>query len=315
MASIMDGVNRMTELVGRNRLELLMFGLGDKQRFGINVFKVREVIHCPELTKVPQSHPNVVGIANMRGQTIPVIDMASAIGSHASLDPDDAFVIVTEYNRMVQGFLVTGVDRIVNKNWEEIKPPPKGLSNQNFLTAVTEVDGDLIEIIDVEKILSEVLNLSDLVTEEVRQEDAPVCTGKHIFVADDSTVARKQITRVLDQLGITYETAKDGKEALDKLKEIQQEREGKITDHIDMVISDVEMPEMDGYTLTKLIKDDPDLKDLYVCLHTSLSGVFNRNMVEKVGADAFLSKFNPDDLADLVKEKMEEKAQRENMAA
>lgn len=305
MTSVMDGVNRMTQLVGRNRLELLMFGLGDKQRFGINVFKVREVIHCPELTKVPQSHHTVVGIANMRGQTITVIDMASAIGKYSNLDPKDAFVIVTEYNRMVQGFLVSGVDRIVNKNWEEIKPPPKGLSNQNFLTAVTEVDGALVEIIDVEKILSEVLRLSDIVTDDVRNEDAPICSGKHIFVADDSTVARKQITRVLDQLGITYETAMNGREAYEKLKAIKEERGGRITDHIDMLISDVEMPEMDGYTLTKMIKEDPDLKDLYVCLHTSLSGVFNKNMVEKVGADAFLSKFNPDELADLVKERME----------
>ncbi len=308
MVSIMDGVNRMTQLVGRNRMELLLFGLGTKQRFGINVFKVREVIHCPTLTRMPHSRPAVVGIANMRGQTITVVDMGAAIGCHVPVDPADGFVIVTEYNRMVQGFLVHGVDRIVNKNWEEIKPPPKGLSKQNFLTAVTEVDDELVEIIDVEKILSDLLNLSDVVSNEAREEDAPACQGKHVFVADDSLVALKQVTRVLDQLKMTYTTASNGREALDKLMTMAREKDGRITDHIQMVISDVEMPEMDGYTLTRLIKDDPGLKDLYVCLHTSLSGVFNQGMLEKTGADAFLAKFKPDELADQIKRTMENKA-------
>jgi two-component system chemotaxis response regulator CheV len=241
--------------------------------------------------------------------------MGYAIGCHVPIDPADGFVIETEYNRLVQGFLVHGVARIINKNWEEIKPPPKGLSNQNFLTAVTEVDGELVEIIDVEKILSDLMNLSAVVSSEVREDDAPACQGKHVFVADDSLVALKQVTRVLDQLNMTYTTARNGREALDKLMTMAEEMDGRISDHIHMVISDVEMPEMDGYTLTKLIKDDPNLKDLFVCLHTSLSGVFNQGMVQKVGADAFLSKFKPDELADLVKDTMEKIAASDTAAA
>ncbi|MCB1726817.1 MAG: purine-binding chemotaxis protein CheW, partial [Gammaproteobacteria bacterium] len=117
MAGVLDGVDMRTKLAGHNRLELLLFRLGGRQRFGINVFKVQEVIQCPPLTVVPQSHPVVLGIANMRGKTIAIMDLAMAIGAPALGDPRDRFVIVTEYNRKVQGFLVDSVDRIVNMNW------------------------------------------------------------------------------------------------------------------------------------------------------------------------------------------------------
>ncbi|HFB98968.1 MAG TPA: purine-binding chemotaxis protein CheW, partial [Bryobacterales bacterium] len=134
MAGILDGVDQRTQLVGQNRLELLLFTLGDRQRYGINVFKVQEVIHCPTLTAVPHAHPIVRGIANMRGRTIPVMDLARAIGKRPLPEGSDLFVIITEYNRSVQGFLVSAVDRIVNMNWEEILPPPKGMGKDNYLT-------------------------------------------------------------------------------------------------------------------------------------------------------------------------------------
>ena len=149
MAKVLDNVNSRTQLVGRNRLELLLFKLGKRQRFDINVFKVREVIKCPTLTRAPQAHPVIRGIANMRGQTITVMDLALAVGKPAIEDMENSFVIVAEYNRHVQGFLVGGVDKIVNMNWEEIKPPPKGMGGISFLTAVTEVDDELVEIIEI----------------------------------------------------------------------------------------------------------------------------------------------------------------------
>ena len=131
MAGILDGVDMRTKLAGHNRLELLLFRLGGRQRFGINVFKVQEVIQCPTLTSVPQSHPVVLGIASMRGKTIPIMDLSRAIGAAPVADHRDKFVIVTEYNRNVQGFLVDSVDRIVNMNWGDILPPPKGIGNDN----------------------------------------------------------------------------------------------------------------------------------------------------------------------------------------
>lgn len=298
MAGVLDGVDQRTQLAGHNRLELLMFRLGGKQRFGINVFKVREVIQCPALTRMPKAHYMVKGVANMRGKTIPIIDLAMAIGRRPLDDLSTSFVIVTEYNRTVQGFLVSGVDRIVNINWEAVLPPPKGTEQGTFLTAVTQVEGELVEIVDVEKVLSQILHLPSEVSSELIGAGQVAEVKHHILVADDSSVARNQIKRTLEQLGIECTVCRDGREALKQLTEWAEK--GPIEDRISMVISDIEMPEMDGYTLTAEIRKNPRLKDVYVLLHTSLSGVFNNVMVQKVGANRFIAKFQPDELANAV---------------
>jgi len=309
MAGVMDGVNQRTRLVGHNRLELLLFRLGSRQRFGINVFKIQEVIKCPPLTHVPRSHPVVRGIAHMRGKTITVMDLGLAIGGPALKDYAGSFIIITEYNRSIQGFLVGSVDRIVNMKWETILPPPNGTGNNSYMTAVTHVDNDLVEIIDVEKVLAEVngtvTEVSDAVLQQGGEEAAERRTHQHILVVDDSSVARKQIVRTLEQLGVTCTVACDGRQALTLLQKLAEE-EIPLTDRFAMVISDVEMPEMDGYTLTTEIRKDPRMKDLYVMLHTSLSGVFNAALVQKVGADTFLPKFHADDLAQNVIKRLEQ---------
>jgi len=297
----MDNVNSRTQLVGRNRLELLMFHLGEQQRFGINVFKVREVIRCPPLTHPPNTHPVIRGIANMRGHTITVMDLAMAVSKPPIAETEESSVIVCEYNRLVLGFLVSSVDRIVNMNWEEIKPPPNGLGKATFLTAVTNVDGELIEIIDVEKVMADVLGYSDLVDESVTEETCKTeVQDKHVLVVDDSGMARKQITKVLEQMEIKYTQAKNGKEAYELLLEWAEDTSIPITERCSLVLSDVEMPEMDGYTLTKRIKEHPVLGALTVLLHSSLSGSFNTSMVEKVGADDFLAKYDATELAQRV---------------
>jgi two-component system chemotaxis response regulator CheV len=298
MAGLLEGVNLRTQLAGHNRLELLLFRLHRKQRYGINVFKVQEVIQCPPLTQVPHAHPAVRGVANLRGKTITLIDLSMAIGQAPLRDLSNSYVIITEYNRSTQGFLVNGVDRIVNLNWDEILPPPRGTGN-NYMTAVTHVDKDLVEIIDVEKVLAEIIGVSEQVSSELVEQKTAAEVPHHILVVDDSSVARNQIKRTLDQLGIESTVAKDGKEGLDILKAWADEGVP-VTERLTMVISDVEMPQMDGYTLTTEIRQDPRLKDLYIILHTSLSGVFNNSLVEKVGADQFIAKFNPDELATAV---------------
>lgn len=282
MANVLDGVNQRTQLVGQNRLELLLFRLGGSQRFGINVFKVQEVIHCPPLNSLPKAHHTVRGVATMRGRTFPVIDLAAAIGKTPLGDANDCFVIVTEFNRSIQGFLVDAVEHIVNMNWEDILPPPKGTGSNSFMTAVTKVDDDLVEIIDVEHVLSNIINLPTNISDDLAEESQG-SADRHVLVADDSSVARKQIKRTLEQLGIECTIVNDGKEALDQLK--AWEKEGPIQEKVDMVISDIEMPEMDGYTLTSEIRNDPQLEGLYVLLHSSLSGIFNDAMVDKVGAN------------------------------
>ena len=305
MAGVLDSVNQRTQLVGQNRLELLLFKLRGRHVLGINVFKVREVLQCPPLTNMPKSNAYIRGVAHIRGQTISVIDLSMAVGGRPIENIKDSFIIIAEYNRSVQGFLVGGVERIVNMNWEKIMPPPAGAGRYSYLTAVTEIENELVEILDVEKILNEICPVNTSVSEDVAatQSDIQKDLGERIiFIADDSSVARNQIKRALEPLGIHTELAKNGKEALKRLKEIAElDCEKDITERVGLLISDVEMPEMDGYTLTAEIKADPKLAPLHVILHTSLSGVFNQAMIEKVGADDFIAKFNPDELATAVK--------------
>lgn len=297
MASVMDSVNQRTQLVGENRLELLLFRLNGTQVYGINVFKVKEVLQCPRLNQLPRRHRVVRGVANMRGNTISIMDMNLAIGNDAIENIEDSFVIITEYNGSTQGFLVKAVERIINTNWEDIHPPPGGSGKDSYLTAVTEHDKTLIEIIDVEKILAEVSPLPADVSSELLEDGlSERVIQKHILIVDDSTIARKQIQRVVEQMGIRCTLRKDGRAALTYLEEMVAEGKDPY-DELVLVISDIEMPEMDGYTFTSAVRANEKLKDLHIILHTSLSGVFNEAMVKKVGANDFLSKFNPDLLA------------------
>ncbi len=302
MAGILDSVNQRTQLVGQNRLELLLFKLVGRQRFGINVFKVREVLQCPKLTTLPKQDSYIKGVAHIRGQTISVIDLSKATGGPEIVQTDDSFIIIAEYNRSVQGFLVGGVERIINMRWKDILPPPEGAGKTSYLTAVTEIDGEMVSILDVEKILNEINPISTDLSEDVIDTEVGVSLGERIvMIADDSTVARNQVKRALEPLGIKTVLAKNGQDALDQLKEIDEQCENSVYEKVALLISDIEMPEMDGYTLTAEVKANERMRQIPVILHTSLSGVFNNAMVEKVGAEDFIPKFHPDELATAVK--------------
>jgi two-component system chemotaxis response regulator CheV len=302
MAGLLEGIDQRTQLAGHNRFELLLFKLAGSQRFGINVFKVQEVIQCPALTQIPQAHSVVCGVAHLRGRTIPILDLAMAIGLPELKRDSSNFVIVTEYNRSVQGFMVDAVDRIINIGWSSVKAPPKGAGKEGYLTAVTQIDDQLIEVIDVEKVMKEVIGGQEDVSEGLIEAEV-VKQQNNILIVDDSMVARNQIKKVVEQMGANCSTFKDGQEAWDHLSSMAKEGVDVAT-HYTMIISDVEMPVMDGYTLASKIKNDPLLKEVYLILHTSLSGVFNTEMVKKVGANQFLPKFSPDDLVKVVQDRM-----------
>lgn len=305
MSKLMAAVNQRTNLVGNNRLELLLFRLHGTQPFGINVFKVREVLQCPELTEMPGASPHVRGIAHLRGVPVMVIDLSQATGGKRIEDLASAYVLVTEYNRHTQGFLVNGVDRIINTNWDQILPPPKGAGAGHYLTAVTEIDGKLVQIIDVEKVFSEITPIDEEVSEDVKSKvTARDFKDLIVLVADDSAVARNQVKRALSSIGVQVELVNDGRLALNWLNAKAAELGGDISAKVPLLISDIEMPEMDGYTLTAEVKADPLLRNMHVVLHSSLSGVFNEAMVKKVGADQFIAKFHPDELASAVQKWM-----------
>ena len=309
MAGLMESVNQRTQLVGQNRLELLLFKLTGNQVYGINVFKVKEVLQCPRLTVMPKSSAVVRGVAYIRGRTISVLDLSIATGHRPIENVSEGFIIITEYNDVTQGFLVSSVERIINMNWEAIHPPPKGSGKDNYLTAVTEIENRLVEILDVERILAEVSPAPKDLSEEMIEGSMAHREEVHrVLIVDDSSVARNQVRRCCESLGMETTLLNDGRQAFNHLQGMLEEGQDPM-DHYDLVISDIEMPEMDGYTLTASIKGHPKLNGLHVMLHTSLSGVFNKAMVDKVGADDFLAKFHPDELARRVLAQIEKRKQ------
>lgn len=300
MKNILDTVDEKTNLVGKNRFEILLFNLGSEQRFGINVFKVKEVISSLDLNEMPGAPDNVIGIANIRGESIPVVDLQSATGLGKG-DVENGLYIVTEYNRQAQAFLVSKVDRIVNVNWADIAEPPKTMGGTTYVTAITKLEDKIIGVLDVERVLNEIsppskVDVEEEIIKKVREEGL---TNKRVLIVDDSSVARKQIDRSIQSIGYTTNLFKNGQEALDHLTSIVESGR-QVIEEYDVIISDIEMPVMDGYTLTSTIRDHIDMKSVPVILHTSMSGVFNEALVKRVGADKFIAKFDPDNLSNAV---------------
>lgn len=291
----LDSIDRQTRLAGHNRLALLLLTLGDGAVYGLNVFKVQEVLTAPTVTVLPGSHDLVRGAAEVRGRAVPVIDLPRAMGAGC---PQPQHLIVAEFNRSVQGFLVDEVLRIVHVDVADVEPPQEG---GGFLTSIARCAGQYVQILDLEALLAEALGgpppLSDALA------DGQAAAGWRVLLADDSRIARTQVERILRQLGASLIAVNDGREALHWL---QSEAQAGHLDDLLMVISDIEMPAMDGYALTSEIRRDPRLAALYVLLHTSLSGDFNRSMIQQVGADRFISKFSADDLARAVLDRLEQ---------
>lgn len=310
MSGVLASVDQRTQLVGENRLELLLFYLHSRHLFALNVFKIKEVVKLPHLSKIPHSHPKVTGVANIRGESIPVIDLRQAISMAKKEYGEDCNLVITEYNRTTQGFLIGKVDQIMNMTWSDIMPPPSSVGKNHYITALTKVQRDgqeqLVEIIDVEKVLAEIVEYEVNITDGVLDETiVNEFAGRKILHADDSPTARKQVSDTLSQLGIEIIPASNGLEALQMLKSWADEGRD-VEKELLMVITDAEMPSMDGYRLTYEIRNDNRLKNLHVVLNTSLSGSFNQAMVEKVGCNAFLSKFQPDLLVQEVQNRLKQ---------
>lgn len=307
MSSLLNSVDQRTNLAGQNRLELLLFFLNSTQPFGINVFKVREVLQCPELSMIPGAHPTVRGVAQLRGMPVTVIDLSMATGGPKLEKLETCYVLVTEYNRHTQGFLVSGVDRIVNSSWDQILPPPAGIGRSHYVTAVTQIDKKLVQIIDVEKIFAEISPVNEDVSVEVKEKAKEIdLTNITILIADDSAVARNQVKRAMSAINVNTETVNDGREALNWLLNKAEKTTEPLYQKVPVIISDIEMPEMDGYTLTAEIRAHESLRGIHIILHSSLSGVFNEAMVKKVGADQFIAKFHPDELLTAVQHWMKQ---------
>jgi two-component system chemotaxis response regulator CheV len=312
MSELLKNIDARTKLAGTNKLEILLFSLGTNSKtgrsetFGINVFKVREVMRTPVITSAPEMPASVVGMVSLRGVLVPVVDLASYAG--VATDTPRSIMIVTEYAGHTQGFLVEGVDTILRLDWSQMRVPPEMLVAElgGLVTAVTELpDGRLVMMLDVEKVLSETTNYDEeIVFRNIKPLSDPTLT---VFFADDSVVARKQITRTLEAMNVKYVGAINGREAWNELEKIATYALAsgrKVSDLVSLVLTDVEMPEMDGYILTRKIKSDPRFVGVPVIMHSSLSGMSNQQLGMSVGVDEYVPKFEAQRLSETLSRRL-----------
>jgi two-component system chemotaxis response regulator CheV len=274
---------------------ILLFRLTPTQSFAIGTLKVREIVPYSHLTVFPGSQSLVLGAVSIRGLTIPVIDMAAAVGFQP-LNQEEipkCFIIITDCQRKTIGFLVRQIERITDCNWKDIEPPSKILGRQAFLTGVTRVDGKAVQLLDVELVISMVFPDSDTanlppLTDVQREKLKPL----NILLVDDSIVARAQLSDVLDRMNIPYKVTPNGNDALNIMKNDARENSP-----IDLLVSDIEMPGLDGYELTFEIRNDlQQLGAPYIILHSSISSDISVSQAHQVGANEALTKFNAEDL-------------------
>jgi two-component system chemotaxis response regulator CheV len=305
MSELMKNIDARTKLAGTNKLELLLFSLGADSRtgrretFGINVFKVREVMRTPPITAAPEMPDAVEGMVSLRGVLVPVVDLGKY--AHVAAEQPREIMIVTEYNGRTQGFLVEAVDTILRLDWSQMKVPPDMMTARmgGLVTAITELqDGRLVMLLDVEKVLSETTHFDD---DLLYRDIKPIGRSDALVVfADDSSVARKQVQTTLERMGVNFIAAINGKRAWEELQKLASYAESlgrPACEVVSLVLTDIEMPETDGYMLTKLIKGDPRFAGIPVLMHSSLSGMSNQQLGRSVGVDDYVSKFEPQQLA------------------
>jgi two-component system chemotaxis response regulator CheV len=297
--NVLESVNPRTRLAGSNYMEILLFSLGTRETFGINVFKVREIMRTPPITRTPNVPHGVEGVVSLRGSIIPVISLSKFVDTGGAAASNET-MMVTEFNCHRQGFLVRGVDRIVQVEWNRVKAPDILIAGgSGLVTSITEIAGGrLVSILDVESIIAGVFG------EPPVPQIEPVRDGGTVFFADDSVVARKEIMQVLDRLGVHHQHANNGREAWDRLQVLasRAQAEGEpLADRVKVILTDAEMPEMDGYVLTRRIKADARFAGIPVVMHSSLSSEANRAMGSSVGVDAYVAKFDAGVLAETLR--------------
>lgn len=311
MHSIQKDIDERTSLTKSNKFELLLFRLGkhaataQSELFGINVLKVREIVSTPEITPVVGAKAEALGIVRLREQIIPVFDLPAIVGYR--LEGRANLMLVTEFARSTQAFVVESVDDIVRLDWNRVISAEASGTGHSLITSIARLDGEggdsrLAQVLDVEAILQKVSPEGTQHPVDAHKVGPQLAMdpGAVILVADDSFVARSLLEKALGALQAPYEMVKTGQEAWDRLNQLREacEAEGKpISSRVSLMLTDLEMPEMDGFTLTRLIKQDPRFGGLPVLIHSSLSGSANEDHVRGVGADGYVAKFSAEELA------------------
>ncbi len=296
-------------LSNSNRLELLLFSLGGKQRFTMNVLKVREIIPCPTLHILPSSNPNILGIANLRGENLSIIDLGKSISlvkrERTAEEIQQGTIIVADINRKSLAFWIKKVDKIIIKEWKDILPPSGHTSL--YVTGITFYQEKMLQVIDVERVLADIFEIEEEPDFHFDELMLEAIKGQLIFVVDDSSMARKQTSRALEKLNLKVLTAEDGKIALQMLKDYANGNPH-TPENIAFIITDIEMPEMDGYTLVEEVRKLPYYENMYILMHTSLNGSINADKAKAAGANKILTKFVPALFAEIIVKELASKA-------
>lgn len=304
--ALMAEVDQRTNLAFSNEMEMLTFYLTDDQLYGINVFKIIEIMECPKvITKLPYAHPVIKGSIDFRGHPISLFDLADSMGL-APVDYENtiSYVLVCEYSDTVQGFLVSRPDMLVNKNWGEIIKPEGASYDSSFLTAITYHNNVPIQILDVEKVLSEIVGIETEISADLIQRGVALSLSEHrILAVDDSKAACALLESAMGQLGLQYTVVTDAQEALDVLAHALAENGGRCP--FTIIFTDLEMPGMDGFSFTRKVRENPALSSVYLAVHSSLSNRSNKEKAKQMGADDFIPKFAPDRIAGAILEQIE----------
>ncbi|MED0660943.1 chemotaxis protein [Bacillus smithii] len=275
---------------GTNELEIVEFEVNGN-KYGINVIKVREIILPVPVTFIPHSHPHVEGIIELRGEILPVIDMMRVLGFENSRPKENDKFIVTEFNRQKAVFRVNNVSKIHRISWQSIEKPSEiyqGKSSE--IIGVIKMNGEMLLLLDFEKIMVDINPTSGIQVEQVKKLGKRERSNKKIIVAEDSPLLRKLLEETLGEAGyVNIDFFENGQEALSYLESLIEE-ESDIAEKVQLVITDIEMPQMDGHHLTKRIKDNPSMKKLPVIIFSSLITNELRHKGEMVGADEQVSK-------------------------
>jgi two-component system chemotaxis response regulator CheV len=274
---------------GTNEFEIVEFMVG-KITYGINVAKVREVINLLPVTKMPSAHPFIDGVFTLRGKVIPLVNLATCL---SSLDSTPKRIIVAELNNYQAGFLVDEVSRIYRISWERMEPAPE-IANSNLVVGIIKMEEKMIVLLDFERILSDIspeINRSFTKFKATTEEGLLKRRGgKTIVVAEDSHLLRELLDDNLRKAGyVNIIETSNGKDAWEILKKLRDENDD-IFQAVQLVITDIEMPQMDGHRLLKLIREDSALSGLPVIVFSSLINEENRLKGESLGATAQVSK-------------------------
>ena len=276
---------------GTNELEIVEFTVGNAQ-FGINVIKVREIVELMPVFKIPIAHPCIEGIVKLRDSIMKVVDLAKALNYDPSPKPDNDKLIVAEFNQLKVAFRVHGVSRIHRISWEQIEQPSEIYQEDASTTiGIVKMEDRIILLLDYEKIVADISPQSPVISESMKVLNERDRSDKNLLVVDDSATLRNFLKQILNEAGYTnLNYYNNGSSAWDYLENLVQEKGEKLFQDVHLVITDIEMPKMDGHHLTKRIKQHPMLSKLPVIIFSSLITDDLIHKGEAVGADAQISK-------------------------